>query len=56
MISQSCPRCGADLVGADRTGVAMAMVEHAKTVHGHAFDIEHALEHIDRDRTGLDDG
>lgn len=32
------------------------MVEHATTVHGHAFDIEHALQHIDRDHPGLDEG
>jgi transcription initiation factor IIE alpha subunit len=47
MYEQTCPRCGDDFVGADKSVVADAVVEHARTKHAHALDREVVLAHLE---------
>jgi predicted small metal-binding protein len=43
----TCPRCGQDVVGADRGEVADAVVLHAAIAHRHTLDRDIALAHIE---------
>ena len=44
---QTCPRCGDEFVGDDRSIVASAVVDHALTEHRHRLDREIVLAHLD---------
>lgn len=44
---QACPRCGRDFTGDDKDAVADAVVEHARTHHGHALDRNIVLAHLE---------
>jgi predicted small metal-binding protein len=45
--SQTCPRCGQDVRGDDKNGVADSMVEHASLEHRHALDRDVVLAHLE---------
>ena len=44
---QLCPRCGEAFVGDDKDVVADAVVEHARTAHGHVLDRHVVLAHLE---------
>jgi predicted small metal-binding protein len=44
---QVCTRCGHDFVGDDHDAVAQAVVEHARTEHGHTLDRDVVLAHLE---------
>ena len=45
--TQTCPRCGRDIVGDNRDVVADQVVEHARVEHGHLLSPEIVLAHLD---------
>src|SRR4051812_21414480 len=45
--SQTCPRCGEDLVGDDRNSVADAVVAHARDAHHHELERRVVLAHLE---------
>ena len=45
--SQTCPRCGEELVDPDAGALADAVVAHAKDQHRHDLDREIVLAHLD---------
>jgi hypothetical protein len=44
---QTCPRCGEAFVGDDKEVVADAVIEHARTAHGHVLDRHVVLAHLE---------
>jgi predicted small metal-binding protein len=44
---QVCPRCGENFVGDHKDAVAQAVVEHARTEHGHTLDLDVVLAHLE---------
>jgi hypothetical protein len=44
---QTCPRCGEDFVGEDEDAVADAVIDHARSAHGHTLDRDVVLAHLE---------
>jgi predicted small metal-binding protein len=44
---QACPRCGREFLGDEKDAVADAVVDHARSEHGHALDREVVLAHLE---------
>jgi hypothetical protein len=44
---QTCPRCAEAFVGEDKDAVADAVIDHARSVHGHALDRDVVLAHLE---------
>jgi hypothetical protein len=42
-----CPRCGEAFAGEDKELVADAVIEHARTAHGHTLDRHVVLAHLE---------
>jgi hypothetical protein len=43
----TCPRCGRDFAGEEKTSVARAVVEHARVDHRHRLDLDVVLAHLE---------
>jgi hypothetical protein len=44
---QTCPRCGEAFVGEDKELVTDAVIDHARTAHGHPLDRNVVLAHLE---------